>query len=125
VYRGNRSTGAVMDWSLGAFGDLRLDKGGAAILEQMVARKTVCLKRLGGDRKGEERVGRFFASERVTAAKIIEGWSALTGAACAGRHVLAIDDTTERLKMYWLSRRRCKPRAGGTGAALGSVMRDC
>jgi len=26
----------------------------------------------------------------VTAAKIIEGWSGLTGAACAGRHVLAI-----------------------------------
>jgi hypothetical protein len=31
------------------------------------------LKRLGGDRKGEERVGRFFANEKVTAAKIIEG----------------------------------------------------
>jgi hypothetical protein len=56
----------------------------------MVTLKTVCLKRLGGDRAGEERVGRFFANETVTAAKIIEGWSALTGAACAGRHVLAI-----------------------------------
>jgi Transposase DDE domain len=61
----------------------------------MVARKTVCLKRLGGDRKGEERVGRFFANDKVTAAKIIEGWSTPTGSACAGRHVLAIDDTTE------------------------------
>ncbi len=65
-------------------------KGGSAILEQMLARKTVCLRRLGGDRKGEERVGRFFANEKVKATKIIEGWSALTGAACAGRHVLAI-----------------------------------
>ncbi len=61
----------------------------------MVARKTVCLKRLGGDRKGEERIGRFFASEKVTTARIIEGWSGLTGAACAGRHVLAIDDISE------------------------------
>jgi hypothetical protein len=30
----------------------------------MVALKTVCLKRLGGDRKGEERVGRFFANDK-------------------------------------------------------------
>jgi hypothetical protein len=61
----------------------------------MVARKTVCLRRLGGDRAGEERAGRFFANRKVTAAKIVEGWSDRTGAACAGRHVLAIDDTTE------------------------------
>jgi Transposase DDE domain len=61
----------------------------------MVARKTVCLRRLGGNRAGEERVGRFFASKKVTAAKIVEGWSDRTGGACAGRHVLAIDDTTE------------------------------
>jgi len=61
----------------------------------MVARKTVCLKRLGGDRKGEERVGRFFANAKVTTAKIIAGWSDRTGPACAGRHVLAIDDTSE------------------------------
>ena len=72
----------------------------------MVALKTVCLKRLGGDRKGEERVGRFFASEKVTAAKIIEGWGALTGAACAGRHVLAIDDTSETKFPTTAQRRR-------------------
>ncbi|HEY4042661.1 MAG TPA: IS4 family transposase [Rhodopila sp.] len=58
-------------------------------------RKTVCLKRLGGDRKGEERTHRFFANEKVTAAQIIASWSMQTGAACAGRHVLAIDDTCE------------------------------
>src|SRR5271165_251900 len=61
----------------------------------MVARKTVCLRRLGGNRPGEERAGRFFANKKVTAPKIVEGWSDRTGAACAGRHVLAIDDTTE------------------------------
>jgi hypothetical protein len=61
----------------------------------MVACQTVCLKRLGGDRGGELRVGRFFANAKVTTAKILAGWSTLTGAACAGRHVLAIDDTCE------------------------------
>jgi hypothetical protein len=72
----------------------------------MVMLKTVCLKRLGGDRKGEERVGRFFANEKVTAEKIIEGWSVLTGVACAGRHVLAIDDTSETKFPTTVQRRR-------------------
>src|ERR1019366_10599051 len=61
----------------------------------MVARKTVCLRRLGGNRSGELQAGRFFANPRVTAAKIVEGWSLRTGAALFGRHVLAIQDTTE------------------------------
>ena len=79
-----------MEWSLGSFGDLRLDKGGGAILERMVARKTVCLRRLGGNRGGELQAGRFLANPKVTAAKIVEGWSRLTGPASVGRHVLAI-----------------------------------
>jgi hypothetical protein len=61
----------------------------------MVSRKTVCLRRLGGNRPGELRTGRFFANPKVTAAKIVEGWSTQTGVGCAGRHVLAIQDTTE------------------------------
>jgi hypothetical protein len=68
---------------------------GGTILERMVARKTVCLRRLGGSRRGEEQAGRFFANPKVTAAKIVEGWSELTGPAVAGLHVLAIQDTTE------------------------------
>ena len=68
---------------------------GAAILAAMVARKTVCLRRLAGNRKGELQCGRFFANRKVTAARIIAGWSRLTGEACAGRHVLAIEDRTE------------------------------
>jgi hypothetical protein len=61
----------------------------------MVAHKTVCLRRLGGSRGGELQAGRFFANPHVTAAKLVEGWSRLTGAAVTGRHVLAIQDTTE------------------------------
>jgi hypothetical protein len=68
-----------MEWSPGTFGDLRLDKGGA-ILEWMVARKTVCSRRLGGNRGGEPQAGRFFANSKVTSAKIVEGWSLRTGA---------------------------------------------
>ena len=61
----------------------------------MVARKTVCLRRLGGSRRGEEQAGRFFANPKVTAAGIVESWSQQTSAAVAGRHILAIQDTTE------------------------------
>jgi hypothetical protein len=68
---------------------------GAAILERMVARKTVCLRRLGGARSGELRAGRFFANPKVTRERIVAGWSTQTGAACSGRHVLAIQDRTE------------------------------
>jgi len=53
-----------MEWSLGSFGDVRLDKGGK-ILERMVALKTVCLRRLGGNRGGELRAGRFFANPKA------------------------------------------------------------
>jgi hypothetical protein len=61
----------------------------------MVARKTVCLRRLGGGRSGELRAGRFLANPKVTAEKIIAGWSERTARVVAGRHVLAIQDTTE------------------------------
>jgi hypothetical protein len=61
----------------------------------MVARKTVCLKHLGGNRGGELAAGRFFANGKVTATRIIAGWSDRTVSAVAGRHVLAIQDTSE------------------------------
>lgn len=60
----------------------------------MVLRRTVCLRRLGEDRGGELRAGRFFANARVTTARIVESWSEHTTGAVAGRHVLAIQDTT-------------------------------
>jgi DDE family transposase len=68
---------------------------GAAFLQALVARKTVCLRRLGDGHGGEVRWGRFLANEKVTVEKLIEGWSDRTVEAVAGRHVLAIQDTTE------------------------------
>jgi hypothetical protein len=38
---------------------------------------------------------RFLANERVTVEKLIEGWSDQTRGAVAGRHVVAIHDTSE------------------------------
>jgi hypothetical protein len=62
----------------------------------MVARESACLRRLAGGRRGEVvAFSRFMANPRVTTQALIEGWGAELAAACAGRHVLAIQDTSE------------------------------
>ncbi|SDD83508.1 hypothetical protein SAMN05216337_10161, partial [Bradyrhizobium brasilense] len=62
----------------------------------MVAGKDVCLRRLSkGDRALEVRFNRFLGNSKVTKERIIESWSESTAAAVTGRHVLAIQDTSE------------------------------
>jgi hypothetical protein len=62
----------------------------------MATRQSVCLRRLaGGARSGIVGFGRFISNPRVTSEALIEGWSAGLSAACEGRHVLAIQDTSE------------------------------
>ena len=62
----------------------------------MVAGKDVCLRRLSkGDRALEVRFNRFLGNAKVTAERIIESWSEGTVVAAEGRHVLAIQDTSE------------------------------
>ena len=62
----------------------------------MVAGQDVCLRRLSkGDRALEVRFNRFLGNDKVTTERIIESWSESTVAAVAGRHVLAIQDTSE------------------------------
>jgi hypothetical protein len=66
------------------------------LLDRIVARQSLCLRQLGeGDRSREVSFGRFLANEKVTIERLIEGWSDLTTTAAAGRHVLAIQDTSE------------------------------
>ena len=61
-----------------------------------MSRERVRLRRLaGGARSGIVGFGRFLANPRVTTDRLIEGWSAATTEAGAGRHVLAIQDTGE------------------------------
>jgi hypothetical protein len=49
----------------------------------------------GGARDHVMRFWRFLANERVTVEKLIEGWSEQTREAVRGRHVLAIQDTSD------------------------------
>jgi hypothetical protein len=69
---------------------------GAALLEGMVTRGSVCVRRLGGGLRSQQvRFGRLLDNSKVTIERLIEGWSQQTGLAAVGRHVLAIQDTSE------------------------------
>lgn len=62
----------------------------------MVALKNVCLRRLsGGQRSLEVCFGRFLSNSKVTVEQLIEGWSDQVQIAAKGRHVLALQDTSE------------------------------
>ena len=61
----------------------------------MLAQQTVCLRRLAGTRARQVQFGRWLANDKVSAAEIIAHACRRTGAAACGRHVLAIQDTTE------------------------------
>jgi len=61
-----------------------------------VSQASVCLRRLAsGSRREIIGFGRFMANPRVTVEALIEGWGAGASEACAERHVLAIQDTSE------------------------------
>jgi hypothetical protein len=71
-------------------------KKGAALLERMVHAGSVCLRRLAdGKRPYEVRFNRFLANRKVTVERLLAGWGEPTAAAAAGRHILAIQDTSE------------------------------
>jgi Transposase DDE domain len=56
----------------------------------------VCLRRMArGLWSAQMRFWRFVSNPRVTLERLIEGWSDQTRIAAAGRHVLAIQDTSE------------------------------
>jgi hypothetical protein len=62
----------------------------------MVVGEDVCLRRLAkGSRAREVRFNRFLSNVKVTTARVIESWSKGTVGAAEGRHVLAIQDTSE------------------------------
>lgn len=62
----------------------------------MVLRKSICVRKLSrGRRSAEVGFGRFLANPKVTALTVIESWSDQIGAAARGRHVLAIQDTSD------------------------------
>ena len=85
----------MVEAGLGRFGDRRLECTGGALLAAMQSKRTVCVHRLAGDRKQARRFGEFLANPAVTAQEMLANAACLTNRRAAGRHVLAIMDTTD------------------------------
>ena len=76
----------------------------------MVHAGSTCLRRAAeGERRSEVRFNRFLANPKVSVERLVAGWSAATSAAVVGRHVLAIQDTSE------INFRTTKARTRGLG----------
>jgi hypothetical protein len=92
----------------------------------MVARPSVCLRRLArGRRAAQVGFGRFLANPKVTTERLIEGWSAQTAVAVAGRHVLVPQDTSEFNFSTTPKRRRGLGKigkGGGRGVLLHAML---
>jgi hypothetical protein len=82
--------------TLGYFGDRRLEANGAFLLERLVAssQQGISVRKLAGERKHEVMLGRFLRNHSVTSEEMVETAFARTRGLAAGRHVLAIQDTT-------------------------------
>jgi IS4 transposase len=81
--------------SLGRFGDRRLACVGGALLRAVQGKRTLCLHRLAADRRQARQFGRFLANPAVTAQEMLAHAGCLTGGRVGGRHVLAVNDTTD------------------------------
>lgn len=83
------------EYCIGQFGDKRFCRTGKLLYSRMVERCTVCLRRLSDDRATQRRFHRLLEHPDVTPQEIIRHGGERTAQAAAGRHVLAIQDTSE------------------------------
>lgn len=83
------------DAQLGRFGDERLAATGNALLGAMQKHRCMCLHVLGENREQTRRFGDFLDNELVSRREMLARAGQLTGQRAAGRHVLAVTDTTE------------------------------
>jgi Transposase DDE domain len=82
-------------FAIGSFGDARRAAAGAFLFERIVSTGSLVVRRLGVDRAGELSVHRFLSSPAVTLAEIAGTAAVRTAAACRGRRVVAVQDTSE------------------------------
>jgi Transposase DDE domain len=78
-----------------AIGDVRVAACGDWLLERIVATGSVVIRQLGGTRAGERKIHRFLSSPYVSVDAILDTLAWRTAAACIGRHVVVVQDTTE------------------------------
>lgn len=85
----------MVEGGIGYFGDARLRKNGELIIQRVTARQEVCVRKLGDDRSEQAKIRRFLKNGAVTVEEMVSHRAMFTAAAATGRHVLAIQDTSE------------------------------
>ncbi len=103
---------------IGFFGDLRRERAGAIFFQQVVTTGSIVLRRVGGDRAGEVAAQRFLGCPRVTFEEITLTAARRTAQACAGRRIVAAQDTTE-VNFSGRDRGRRDLGPAGDGKSLG------
>ena len=104
-----------------AFGDIRVADRAEWLLERIVTTGSLVLRKLGETRAGEVAIQRFLSSRHVAVDRLVETVSGRTAAQCAGRRVLAVQDTTE-FNFSGREKRRTGFGPGGDGKAAGFFM---
>jgi hypothetical protein len=107
-----------MAMDIGYFGDERLRKVGALLVERVAERQEVCLRKVGDDRAEQVKFRRFLLNDSVTVHEMVSRRASLVAKAAVGRHVLAIQDTSE---INYEAQRGRKRRLGtvGNGTDVG------
>ena len=108
----------MVEMAIGYFGDDRLRKVGELVVERVVERQAVCLRKLGDDRAEQVKFRRFLLNSSVTVEEMVSHRAELAARAAGGRHVLAIQDTSE---INYQAQRGRKRRLGtvGNGTDVG------
>jgi len=88
------STGFVGGHAM-SFGDIRVAERADWLIERVATAGTLVLRKLGETRAGEKAVHRFLSSPYVSVDRIVETVAGRTATQCAGRRILAVQDTTE------------------------------
>ncbi len=109
----------MLEGELGGFGDQRLASVGGSFLSAMQRKRTLCVHRLAKDRNQAVQFGRFLANRAVSVSEMLVTTARLTNQRAAGRHVLAIMDTTDlRFPTHQASKRGFGTDARGEGLGL-------
>jgi hypothetical protein len=104
-----------------AFGDIRVADRAEWLLDRIVTTGSLVLRKLGETRAGEVAIQRFLSSRHVAVDRLVETVAGRTAAQCAGRRVLAVQDTTE-FNFSGREKRRTGFGPGGDGKAAGFFM---
>jgi len=104
--------------TIGRFGDPRREERGAWIMRRAVACGSLTVRTIGETRAGEIAAHRFLDCPGVTVAEIIATLGERTAAACSGRRIVAIQDTTE-INFRGRDQDRRGLGRGGDGVGLG------